>query len=187
MEQLKNILKGNWTLFLDRDGVINERIPDNYVMTPDQFIFLPGVLDAFRIFNSIFRKIFVVTNQQGIGRGLMRISDLNKVHDYMLSEVAKSGGRIDRVYYSPDLKNSGSFWRKPSVGMGLAARKDFPEIRFKECVMAGDTASDILFGKRLGMITIFIGDDIKEKKASRELLDYAFHDLISFAEFIKQV
>jgi histidinol-phosphate phosphatase family protein len=178
------ILKGGWSLFLDRDGVINRRIPDDYVKTPEQFEFLPGVTEAFEIFNKIFHRIVIVTNQQGIGRGMMTVADLDKVHDFMLQQVKAKRGRIDKIYFCPDLKNSRSLLRKPAVGMGLAAIKDFPEIRFKESVMAGDTKSDMLFGKRLGMTTIFIGTDPEEKNDSGDLTDFAYPDLISFARTI---
>jgi len=66
----------SWTLFLDRDGVINERIVDDYVKNPSEFDFLPGVLQAIKIFTGVFGNIFIVTNQQGIGKGIMSEDDL---------------------------------------------------------------------------------------------------------------
>ncbi|MEI7981828.1 MAG: phosphatase, partial [Bacteroidota bacterium] len=69
-----------WTLFLDRDGVINRRIVGNYAKSCDQFEFIPGVLDAIRQFSLIFGKIIVVTNQQGIGKGLMSREDVTAIH-----------------------------------------------------------------------------------------------------------
>src|SRR5665811_1915654 len=141
-----------WSLFLDRDGVINQRIPDDYVKQPDEFKFIPGVTEALEIFASYFNPIIVITNQQGIGRGFMTSSHLNLVHEKMLQKVTETGGRIDAVYYSPDLNNMGSFTRKPAIGLGLKARKQFPSINFKRCIMAGDSYSDILFGHRLGML-----------------------------------
>jgi histidinol-phosphate phosphatase family protein len=176
------ILKGGWTLFLDRDGVINQRIPDDYVKTPEQFEFVPGSLEAFTLFNNLFEKIIVVTNQQGIGKGLMTVQELNHIHRYMIEHVTKAGGRIDAVYFSPDLKNSRSFTRKPAVGMGLKARKDFPAIHFKKSIMAGDTSTDMLFGKRLKMVNVLINHDPREIRASHELPDFLFPDLISFAK-----
>jgi len=182
MELLKKISEEkDWTLFLDRDGVINRRIPGDYVKTIDQFEFLPGVLDALTIFSKAFSRILVVTNQQGIGRGVMTHSDLNTIHDWMIEEAARNGGRIDKIYYSPDLNNRGSFTRKPGVGMALAARKEFPEIRFNKSVMAGDTFSDMLFGKRLDMLNVLITNDPMEIRVCSELPRFVFPDLISFA------
>jgi len=178
----KLVLNRGWTLFLDRDGVINQRIPDDYVKTQDQFVFLPGVLEALQVFDKLFDHILIVTNQQGVGKGLMSNHELSLIHGGMLDTINKSGGRVDAVYFSPDLKNTGSFSRKPSVGLGLKARKDFPGIRFKKSIMAGDTYSDMLFGKRLNMVNVLICNDAGDIKSCGELPDYHFPDLISFAK-----
>ena len=174
-----------WALFLDRDGVINQRIPDDYVKHPGEFEFIPGVTDALRIFAGLFNPIIVITNQQGIGRGLMTNAQLDIVHSKMLKLIANTGGRIDAVFYSPDLKNTRSFTRKPAVGLGLKARKQFPSLNFKHSLMAGDTYSDILFGHRLGMITVLIGNDKEAAFQAAGILDYSFPDLISFADYLK--
>lgn len=175
-----------WSLFLDRDGVINQRIQDDYVKLPDEFEFVAGVTQALKIFATLFNPIIVVTNQQGIGRGLMTNSQLNLVHEKMLKKVSESGGRIDAVYYSPDLKNTNSFSRKPAVGLALKARKQFPSIKFKQSIMAGDSYSDILFGHRLGMLTVLIGTDKEAAFQCSGILDYQFPDLISFAGYLKE-
>jgi histidinol-phosphate phosphatase family protein len=180
-----NVEKG-WSLFLDRDGVINQRIPDDYVKHPDEFQFIPGVTEALRIFAGLFNPILVVTNQQGIGRGLMTEPQLGLIHKKMLAEITKTGGRIDAVFYSPDLKNVRSFTRKPAIGLGLKARKQFPSINFKNSIMAGDTYSDILFGHRLGMITVLIGTDKKLAFQCSGILDFTFPDLLSFSEFLNE-
>jgi len=182
MQNLSELIsETGWSLFLDRDGVINQRIPNDYVKYPEQFVFNEGVPEALKIFSQLFTRIFIVTNQQGIGRGLMTSAELLRVHNSMLAKITESGGRVDRIYFSPDLKNTRSFTRKPAVGMGLKARREFPEIRFRKCIMAGDTPSDMLFGKRLGMITVLISDEPAEIRASGEMHNYIFPDLISFA------
>lgn len=173
-----------WTLFLDRDGVINQRIPDDYVKHPDEFEFIPGVIPALKIFAGLLDHIIVVTNQQGIGRGLMTKTQLGQVHEKMLKIVSETGGRIDAIYYSPDLKNTRSFTRKPAIGLGLKARKQFSSINFKKSIMAGDTYSDILFGHRLGMKTVLIGSDKEAAFQAAEILDYSFPDLYTFACFL---
>ena len=185
MMNKKLAIDKGWTLFLDRDGVINKRIPDDYVKHPDEFEFNSGVQDALALFAPLFNPIIVVTNQQGIGRGLMTNAQLQLVHQKMIKEVHDTGGRIDAVFYSPDLKHTRSFTRKPAIGMGLKARIQFPTINFKRSIMAGDTYSDILFGHRLGMITVLIGDDKEAAFQCSEILDYAFPDLISFAKYVK--
>jgi histidinol-phosphate phosphatase family protein len=178
----RKIIGKGWSLFLDRDGVINKRIPDDYVMTPEQFEFIPGVLDAFPIFAACYGRIVVVSNQQGIGKGLMTEAMLQNIHVNMLEAIIKAGGRIDKVYFCPHLRESGSFMRKPNIGMGLQARKDFPDIHFARSVMAGDSLSDMRFGKRLGMHTVFISNNLPEIRSNPGLIDQAFPDLCTFAE-----
>jgi histidinol-phosphate phosphatase family protein len=175
-----------WSLFLDRDGVINHRIPDNYVKTVADFAFINGVPEALAYFNKIFTHIFIVTNQQGIGKGLMQVSDLDEIHRFMLSKITGLNGRIDKVYHCPDLKESGSFYRKPGIGMGLQARKDFPDLRFRNCLMVGDSESDLRFGKRLGMKTVFISDNLNEIRTLHKLIDYSFPALLDFAKFLQR-
>jgi len=77
------LIKDARYLFLDRDGVINVRLIDDYVKRKEEFEFLEGSLEAFKIFAKHFDKIVVVTNQQGIGKGLMSEGDLEKIHSYM--------------------------------------------------------------------------------------------------------
>lgn len=144
----------SWTLFLDRDGVINVRKMGNYVTNPKEFIFLPGVQEAISFFTNKFYKIVVVTNQQGIAKGLMSECNLLDIHRYMLDELKKSNGIIDKCYFAPGLRSEDNYLRKPNVGMALQAQTDFPEINFSKSIMIGDTDSDIVFGKNLGMKTV---------------------------------
>ena len=143
-----------WTLFLDRDGVINERIMGAYVRSIDEFKFLPEVPNSIAQLSAIFGRVIVVTNQQGIGKGLMTERNLHDVHDYMCAEVERQGGKIDHCYFAPEMDNAESFMRKPRPGMALKAQADFPEIHFERSVMVGDSDSDIVFGQQLGMKTV---------------------------------
>lgn len=166
----------SWTLFLDRDGVINVRFPGDYVKRVEEFEFLPGVTKAIAKFSSLFGKIVVVTNQQGIARGIYTHDDLNAIHAHMKSEIEKAGGKIDAVYYAPQRASENSPMRKPGIGMALQAKIDFPEIDFSRSIMIGDTNSDMEFGKTAGMKVIFLGDetlgiDVDERVDS--LLEFA--------------
>lgn len=143
----------SWSLFLDRDGIINERIAGGYVKNSEQFVILPGVVEAMHIFRKIFCRIFLVTNQQGIGKSLMTENDLEKVHSYM-NECLNFP--FDRVYFCPELSSANSKFRKPEIGMALQAKKDFPEVDFSRAVMIGDAVSDMKFGENAGMKTVFI-------------------------------
>ena len=138
------------TLFLDRDGVINRLRPDDYVKNWEEFEFMPGMLDRLARWSGRFRRILVVTNQRGVGKGIMSLDDLNRIHDRMIEEIERHGGRIDRVYFctalSPDDPN-----RKPQTGMAQQARIDFPDIDFARSLMIGDSESDRQFARNAGM------------------------------------
>ena len=170
-----------WTLFLDRDGVLNKRLENDYVKNWAEFEFLDGVLDALAYFNKIFGRIVVVTNQQGIGKGLYRTEDLELIHGNMLYEVRYHGGRIDKVYFSPYLDTLNHPTRKPGTGMGLQAKQDFPEIDFSKSLMIGDSKSDMQFGKALGMFTAFVGAEEMDPK----LVDAQFLSLPAVADFMQ--
>ncbi len=174
-------LNEGWSLFLDRDGVINKRKVDAYVTDWTEFEFLPGVLEALYLFSTIFGKIFIVTNQQGVGKGLMSHDDLNTIHSQMLKEINNSKGRIDQIYYCPHLAHDKSYYRKPNPGMAMMAKEEFPEIEFEQSVMVGDSDSDIRFGNLLNMYTVLIeGKD--EFKC--EIPDARFSSLLQFAKHI---
>ena len=175
----KNIINDDWTLFLDRDGVINVRIIDGYVTKIEEFEFLPNVIDAFKIFKNKFKRIIVVTNQQGVGKGIMTIDDVERVHEYMIQQIENQGGKIDKVYFCPQLKSEVDNYRKPSPKMAYFAKNDFPEIDLSKSIMVGDMNSDIEFGKNAGMKTVFIGDnELKLNPDSRYDSLYAFAKMI---------
>lgn len=171
-------IDSHWTLFLDRDGVINERIPDDYVKTIEDFIFLPGVCEAIEKASHVFGRIVVVTNQQGIGKGLMTVDDLAAIHDVLRKKVAASGGKIDAIYFSPHLTRENSPMRKPGIGMAHWARLDFPEIDFTKSIMVGDSVSDMEFGKNAGMKTVFIGKEVLTEQM--KIIDLVYPDLPQF-------
>lgn len=169
------------SLFLDRDGVVNERRIDDYVKKIEEFQFTENALEAFRIFARHFQHIFIVTNQQGIGKGLFTMEDLEKVHLQMIREIEAAGGFVSKVYCCPDLKTTGSFFRKPQVGMGLKAKKEFPSVNFKQSVMVGDMRSDMEFGARLRMHTVLIGNN-PQALSSPYIVDEKFENLYNFAK-----
>lgn len=146
----------SWTLFLDRDGVINRRIPDDYVREISEFHLLEGVAEAIAKASKHFGYVIVVTNQQGIGKGLMTERNLSDIHRYLQESIMKKGGKINAFYHAPNLAAENHPMRKPGPGMGLAAREEFPAIDFSKSVMIGDSVSDIEFGAGLGMKTVFI-------------------------------
>ncbi len=173
----------DWSLFLDRDGVINHRIVGKYTKNWEEFIFLEGVLEAMSIFSATFSHIFIVTNQQGVGKGIMTQADLDEIHQKMCTMIEKKGGRIDKVYASTGLAIDNPPCRKPNTGMGVQAKKEFPTIDFNKSIMVGDSISDIQFGKKLGMKTILI-EGKEEEDSSHLEVDYRFNSLYKMATSI---
>lgn len=138
------------TLFLDRDGVINQWLPGDYVKRWDEFHFIPDFLDSVKEWNVFFKRIFVVTNQRGVGRGLMSREDLDEIHCRMVREIVERGGRIDRIYVCVSI-NENDPMRKPNPGMAHLAMLDFPDVSMSSSLMIGDQKSDSLFAKNAGM------------------------------------
>ncbi|MBM3404643.1 MAG: HAD family hydrolase [Bacteroidetes bacterium] len=173
-----------WTLFLDRDGVINRRLEGDYVKRWDDFEFLPGVKEAIALLSKHFRYIFIVSNQQGIGKGIMTHDDLGIIHEKMVQEITEAGGRVDHIYYSPYLESEDHFMRKPNVGMALRARKNHPGLIFKKSFMVGDSLTDMIFGKRVGMKTVMIEDNPNLPRKYPKLMDFSCNSLVAFAAII---
>ena len=98
MLDIKKIDK-NWTLFLDRDGVINHEKANDYIHKWSEFIFYDAVLEAMAIFSKKFKHIVVVTNQKGIGKGVTKEENVVHLHKKMKAAVEENGGRIDAIYY----------------------------------------------------------------------------------------
>ncbi len=178
MKDLKDIDK-TWTLFLDRDGVINHEKHLDYIHTWDEFRFYDGVKEAIKIFSEKFGRLFVVTNQRGVAKGLTKSEDLDLIHKNMLQELSDAGGRINKVYFCAEMQSPN---RKPNPGMGLLAQKDFPEVDFSRSIMIGNTLSDMKFGRNLGVAAnIFLPTTRKEVDVKHEDIDLVFPDLIAAA------
>lgn len=174
-----NDINQTWTLFIDRDGVVNEEKQGDYIHHWNEFKFYSHAKEAFAKFNRIFGTIVMVTNQRGVARGLTRMEDLNTIHANMLDEIQKAGGRIDKIYVCTDLESEN---RKPNPGMGLMALNDFPQIRLNKSVMIGNSISDMDFGRNLGVaINIFLSTTHKDTYLNDTKIDLVFDDLISVA------
>lgn len=167
-----------WTLFLDRDGVINHEKHQDYIHTWSEFKFYDGAKVAIQIFSQLFNRIIIVTNQRGVGKGVTKEEDLKIIHDNMVSEIEAVGGKVDAIYYCPELESPN---RKPNPGMGLQAAKDFADIDLTKAVMVGNTLSDMEFGRNLGIKTIFLTTTRPEVDTSDERIDAVYPSLIALA------
>ncbi|HKZ66876.1 MAG TPA: HAD-IIIA family hydrolase [Chitinophagaceae bacterium] len=171
----------NWTLFLDRDGVLNEDKVGSYIFNPGEYIFYDGVPEAFKLFKEKFGRIIIATNQRGVGRELMSVADLDEIHQKMLMVIENSGGKIDAVFYASSINNDDPV-RKPNPGMAIKAKNQFPEIDFSRSVMIGNNISDMQFGRNAGMYTVFLTTTTPDIALPHPDIDLAFNSLTDFAK-----
>ncbi len=177
------IINSSWTLFLDRDGVINKEKKDGYIQQWSEFQFYDHALEAIATLSKHFGIIVIVTNQRGIGKKLMSTQDLENIHHNMLRKIIEANGRIDKIYYCPDIDNSSSN-RKPNIGMALQAKKNFPKIQFDKSIIVGNTINDMRFGKNVGMYTVFITTTQPAITLPNPFIDFQFDSLFSFAQML---
>ena len=170
----------HWTLFLDRDGVINEEKEQSYIFHYGEFAFYEGGLEALQLLAGVFPRIVVVTNQRGVGKGLMTAGDLADIHAQMVAAATAAGGRIDAVYYCDSMSNDHPH-RKPNPGMALAARQDLPDIDFSRSIMVGNNLSDMEFGRNIGAATIFVTTTNPSVDKTDSRIDAVYKSLEDFA------
>ncbi len=176
-------IDNTWTLFLDRDGVINHQNMDGYILTWDEFIFYEGVLEAMPIFKRQFKHTFIVTNQRGVGKGHLSEEELNNIHKQMQRSIEIAGGNINQVYFCPDIDAS-SEGRKPNTAMALQAQHEFPAINLTKSIMVGNSMSDMEFGRNIGAVTVFLTTTNHAITDADERIDFVFPSLIDFANAI---
>ena len=177
---LKKIDK-DWTIFIDRDGVINKELPGTYVLNWDQFVFCDGVLPALEILNKKFNRIVIVSNQRGVGKGFMGLANLQAIHKEMQKEIETAGGRIDKIYFCTEVDKT-CVDRKPNPGMAIQSIKDFPDINFEKSIMIGNKPGDMLFGKFAGMHTVFLTTTNPDQPFPHSDIDLRFTSLLEFAK-----
>jgi D-glycero-D-manno-heptose 1,7-bisphosphate phosphatase len=169
------------TVFLDRDGVINRKLPEGqYVTAWQHFHLLPGAPEAIARLNQAGLRVIVVTNQRGISLGLYQAKDVEAIHTQLNQVLAEQGARIDAFYFCPHDKKE-CRCRKPLPGLFEQAQADFPDITSSTSLIIGDSLSDIEFGRNLAMKTIFIEGNKEHQKPgapkAQELADQHFESL----------
>lgn len=141
------------TIFLDRDGTLN---PDpGYIASMKDFNFFPNSMVALKRFLSITKRFCIVTNQSGVGRGMITLDALREIHDFISMEFRKNNLPLLGIYLCPDHPDRASNRRKPGVEMFHEAARDHG-IDLKKCLMIGDSADDMEAGMRLNMDTMLV-------------------------------
>jgi len=174
------------TVFLDRDGVLNEKMPEGeYVRSWEDFHLLPGVPMAIRRLNQAGLRAIVVSNQRGISLGLYTASDVQAIHSSFQELLRAQGAHVDGIYFCPHDKQQCNC-RKPMTGLFDQAVADAPEIAAETSAIIGDSFSDIAFGQRLGMLTVFIDGPPHSQppnaEAARHMASLHFHSLAEAVE-----
>lgn len=146
------------TLFLDRDGVLNRLLPGDYVRSWAQWEWMPGILTELARWSAKFRHIVLVTNQRGVGKGLMTDADLSRIHARMMTEILEAGGRMDLILACTALSEEDPR-RKPNPGMFREAQTLFPDIDAKSSVLVGDSPSDAAFAANCDMRFILLNPE----------------------------
>lgn len=155
-------------VFLDRDGVINRKLPEGeYVSAWHHFHLLPGAEEAIAALNRSGRVVIVITNQRGVALGRYTEADVRAVHDGLQSHLNRSGAHVDAFYFCPHDKNECNC-RKPKTGLFEQALRDFPEASEKNSIVIGDSLSDIEAAHNFGAPSIFIEGDPQFQKAGAE-------------------
>lgn len=183
MLDIQQIDKG-WTLFLDRDGVINHEKYQDYVYNYDEFIFYDQVPDAVKTLSGRFGHVIITTNQRGVGRGLMTEAGLLDIHNSMMQDIEQAGGRVDKIYYCiADDKNHPC--RKPNPGMIFQAKHDFPAIDLHRSLIVGNNMSDMEFGRNAGIYTVFVKTTHPEQAYPHPAIDLIYDSLPDFAKALQ--
>ena len=175
----------SWTLFLDRDGVLNVEKVDDYIYHRGEFNLYDGVLPAIKLLQQYFGRMIVVTNQRGVEKGLMTEAALLDIHQHLQQILVDNGLQpFDGIYYNTSLLNDHPN-RKPQIGMALQAQAAFPEIDFNKSIMVGNNLSDMQFGRNAGMFTVFVKTTSPHQALPHAAIDLAFNDLLNFAHALQ--
>lgn len=171
--------RSEWALFVDRDGTLNTRIDGAYVTKPDELEMIEGASRALGALSAWAPYTVVVTNQQGVGKGLLSQGDLGLVHQKLLSEVQREGAIVRDILVCPHLAEKGCECRKPEPGLALEWLEKHPEVDGALSIMVGDAASDVEMAKNLanqtgGCLAISVGNDSSSG-------DFHFPSLLHFA------
>jgi D-glycero-D-manno-heptose 1,7-bisphosphate phosphatase len=141
-------------IVLDRDGVIN-RDSTTFIKTPDEWVSLPGSPEAISQLNKAGFTVIVATNQSGIGRGLLSLQDLEKIHDKMNTVVTTAGGHIDAIFFCPHLPDENCDCRKPKTGLLKKIARQYG-CDAADLIIVGDSLRDLQAAWAFGATAILV-------------------------------
>lgn len=168
-------------VFLDRDGVLVEDM--GFVHKIEDFKLLPNAIEGLKLLKNY--KLFIITNQSGIGRGVYKLEDFQKFNNHLINELKKHNIKIEKTYYCPHKPEDNCDCRKPKTKFLEDAKKEF-NIDLSKSFMIGDKKIDIEMGHNAGCKSILVltGNGMKEKEHSKA--DYVAKDLVNAAKWIME-
>lgn len=172
-------------VFLDRDGVLNVYLPGDYVKTPGELRLIPGVAQAVRKFNQADLPVFIISNQQGVAKGLMTPEDLHRVDEALKINLAESAGAyVEQSYYCPHASSAGCDCRKPQAGLLLRAAREH-NLDLSASVFIGDTETDAQAARAagVGLFILVLTGKHKDTSGFHERTDHIARDLSEAADW----
>jgi D-glycero-D-manno-heptose 1,7-bisphosphate phosphatase len=175
-------------VILDRDGTVNHD-SDDYIKSPEEWVALPGAIDAIAKLNHAGWRVVIASNQSGLGRGLFDVATLNQMHDKMNKALAKAGGRIEAIFYCPHTPDENCHCRKPLPGLFEQIGERFGA-ELKEVHAVGDSLRDVQAAAASGCIPHLVLTGKGEQYTDKDLPDTfptgtRIHtDLAAFAEWL---
>lgn len=172
-------------IILDRDGVINHGT-DHYIKTPEEFIAIPGSLEAIAALNKQGYRVLIATNQSGVARGLYSLEDLDRIHEKLMQELAAVGGYIEEIFCCPHHPNDHCLCRKPKPGLLKQIQKKYP-LNLAETYFIGDSHVDVEAALAFGCqpLLVLTGKGQKAKTMHRHLATIpTFNNLSHAVDFI---
>lgn len=175
-------MKQGGVVLVDRDGVLNRDRADS-VLTPNQLEVIPAAMQAVRRLCEAGYAVVVITNQAGIGRGLLTEEGLEEIHEKLKREVSRAGGRLAAIYHCPHHPDAGCACRKPAPGLILQAREDwgFDPAR---TWMVGDSVKDIEAAETVGCRAVLVKTGKGRESAKERPEAPVFEDLLDFVDSV---
>ena len=179
-------LKKHRAVFLDRDGTIIEE--KNYLSRVEDVVIFPGAAAALAQLQQAGFKLFIVSNQSGVGRGYFTLAEVERVNEYLLGQLGREGVRFEKIYIAPEAPGEPSRGRKPSPQFLLDARDEFG-VDLAQCYMIGDKLIDLECGWNAGvrqclLVRTGYGAELERASADKPGTAVVVSDLSEAAQWI---
>lgn len=171
MKLTEEFFKDRKVVFLDRDGTLNVRPPKAcYVEKEEDFIWIPGSMEAIKLLKDAGYITILISNQPGIARGNLTVETLDRIHEKMQSDLKKLDCSIDYIYYCPHNWDDGCDCRKPKPGLLYQAQKDL-SLDLTKCILFGDDERDIKAADNANCPSVLVSEEYPLIEAVKDYLE----------------